>query len=225
MEEQKVKKRKVSKEKTPKQPLNIWKVAFLSLAGILLGATILIVGRIYLPREAKEDMPSTTLIASEPILTINSTKDQVNQLIDHYLQSFLKDSDVQYHFYLKNEALLTGEFELFGFATQFYLYFEPYVMEDGNVQLRTKSLSLGSLNLPVTDLLGMVKRAFDFPEWVEVNEEEKMILLHLDKFEIPSGLFIKAEKINLVDDEIRFSLYLSETNEETDATNESNIEE
>ena len=104
--------------------------------------------------------------------------------------------------------MLTGEFEILTFPVTFYLYFDPYVMENGNVQLRAKSLSIGTLNLPVSEVMKMVKRNFKFPEWIEVNSEEQNIMIRLDKFQMGNGLFMKANRINLLDDEIQFSLYL-----------------
>ena len=38
------------------------------------------------------------------------------------------------NFIWENEALLNGTFEVLGFPIDFYLYFDPYVMENGNVQ-------------------------------------------------------------------------------------------
>ena len=97
---------------------------------------------------------------------------------------------------------------MLNFPITFYLYFDPYVTEEGNVQLKAKSLSIGTLDLPTSEVLKMIKRSFKFPEWIEVNADEQIILIRLDQFRMQNGLFIKANKINLVDDEIQMSLYL-----------------
>lgn len=204
-----------------KKKINPWKVAFISLVAVLIGGVWFLAMRINQPREDESNLVKTEMVAGESIVTINTQKEQLNQLIDHFLNEFLENSEVKYDFYLKNEALLTGEFAFFDHPLQFYLYFDPYVMEDGNVLLKAKSLSLGSLNLPISDLLGMIKRSYEFPEWVEVNTEEKTITLKLNEFKMATGLFIRAEKINLIDDEIRFSLYYPEKNAADNSTADS----
>ncbi|WCG08916.1 YpmS family protein [Enterococcus gallinarum] len=196
-------------KKSPIKKMNYWKIAFLVLVGILLGTTVFFASRVFQQRESGIS-ESAELVKQDgnPVLTINSNKSQVNQLIDFYLTDFQKDQEVKYNFELRNEALLTGQFKVLNFPITFYLYFDPYVTEEGNVQLKAKSLSIGTLDLPTSEVLKMIKRSFKFPEWIEVNADEQIILIRLDQFRMQNGLFIKANKINLVDDEIQMSLYL-----------------
>lgn len=196
-------------KKSPIKKMNYWKIAFLVLVGILLGTTVFFASRVFQQRESGIS-ESAELVKRDgnPVLTINSNKSQVNQLIDFYLTDFQKDQEVKYNFELRNEALLTGQFKVLKFPITFYLYFDPYVTEEGNVQLKAKSLSIGTLDLPTSEVLKMIKRSFKFPEWIEVNADEQIILIRLDQFRMQNGLFIKANKINLVDDEIQMSLYL-----------------
>jgi len=201
---------------TKKKSINYWKIAFLVLVGILLGTTVFFASRIFQQRETGLN-ESAELVQREGshVLTVNSNKSQVNQLIDFYLSDFQKDQEVKYNFELRNEALLTGEFQVLGFPITFYLYFDPYVTEEGNVQLKAKSLSIGTLDLPTSEVMKMIKRSFKFPDWIDVNADEQIILIRLDQFRMQNGLFIKANKINLVDDEIQMSLYLpAETEDE-----------
>jgi uncharacterized protein YpmS len=204
-----------SDKKSPIKKMNYWKIAFLVLVGILLGTTVFFASRVFQQRETGLS-ESAELVKRDgnPVLTINSNKSQVNQLIDFYLTDFQKDQEVKYNFELRNEALLTGQFSVLGFPITFYLYFDPYVTEEGNVQLKAKSLSIGTLDLPTSEVLKMIKRSFKFPEWIEVNADEQIILIRLDQFRMQNGLFIKANKINLVDDEIQMSLYLPAETEE-----------
>ena len=104
--------------------------------------------------------------------------------------------------------MLNGTFEVLGYPIEFNLYFDPFVMNDGNVQLKAKSLSIGTLGLPIKEILKFVQRDYKLPSWVEVNPDDSTILLRLDQFRMQNGLFIRAEKINLVDDDIRMNIYL-----------------
>lgn len=207
----KIKEKNPDKKKSGwKIKLNPWQLAFFALLAIVLASGIFVVTRILEPREDPTNLVETEIPTGDSLLSVNTDKAHINALIDHYLEEFQEGQEVTYSFYLDSEALLTGQFTLFNFPIQFYFYFEPYVMENGNVQLRATSLSVGSLRLPITDMLNMVRRNFDFPEWVEFDSNNQLVMLHLDQFDL-GGLRIRAERINLIDDEIRLSLYLPDT--------------
>lgn len=194
--------------------LNKWKVAFFVLIGMVVGSTFFLFTRIAEKRDfAKHDIPALVEREGNPVLNIRSNKEQINSLIDFYLDEYQKDSDVKYDFRLENEALLTGEFKILGFPVTFYLYFDPYVMDNGNVQLKAKSLSIGTLGVPITEVMKMIQRNYDMPKWIEIDPKEETVMLRLDQFRMQNGLFLKADKINLVDDEIQVSLYLPESKE------------
>lgn len=208
-----------------KKKVNKWKVAFLILAGLILGTLLFFTIRITQDREP--NLTKTETIAEKdgtPVLSVQSNKKQVNALIDFYLEDFQANSDVKYKFYLENEALLNGTFDVLGHPIQFYLYFEPYVMDNGNIQLKAKSLSLGTLGLPIKEILKFVQRDYKLPKWVEVDPDEKTILLRLDQFQMQNGLFLKAEKINLVDDDISMTIYLPKETTQDTKTSESSSE-
>lgn len=195
--------------------LNNWKVAFILLLAIVIGTSVFFVSRITEDRELiQHEIPELVDREGKPVLNIRSNKEQINSLIDFYLDEYLEDGDVQYQFVLENEALLTGEIKILGFPVTFYLYLDPYVMDNGNVQLKAKSLSLGTLGVPISEVMKMIKKNQELPQWIEINPEEENVILRLDQFRMQNGLFIKADKINLVEDEIQVSLYLPESDEE-----------
>lgn len=212
-EQETSKKEKDAKRRKQKKdvqtPMNRWKIAFLVLVGIIIASLAFIFVRITQVREPNYK-PVPELVAKEgtPVIAIQSNKKQVNALIDFFLSDFQKDSDITYKFYLENEAMLNGTFEVLGYPIEFNLYFDPFVMNDGNVQLKAKSLSIGTLGLPIKEILKFVQRDYKLPSWVEVNPDDSTILLRLDQFRMQNGLFIRAEKINLVDDDIRMNIYL-----------------
>jgi len=201
---------------------NYWKYAFLILLGLIIGSTIFLGTRIFANREPDlPEVPAITERQGDPVLTINTQKEKVNQLISFFLTDFQEGQDIKYKFYLENEALLNGTFEVLGFPIDFYLYFDPYVMENGNVQLKAKSLSIGTLNLPIKDVMNMIKRNYKLPEWIEINTDDLTIMLRLDQFRMQNGMYIKADKIDLVNDDIRFSLYLPKDSSTAEETTES----
>ena len=191
--------------------LNPWKAAFLFLVAVLIGGFLLLFTRLTQERENVSQIIAENVVREgDPVITINSNKEQVNRFVDFYLADLQKDAEQQYQFVLKNEALLTGEFDLLGFPVSFYLYFDPFVMANGNIQLKAKSLSIGALGLPINQVLKMIQNNSEIPEWIDIQPKEEMIILRLDQFELKNGMFFRADKINLVDNEIRLNVYLPE---------------
>lgn len=191
--------------------LNPWKAAFLFLVAVLIGGFLLLFTRLTQERENVSQIIAENVVREgDPVITINSNKEQVNRFVDFYLADLQKDAEQQYQFVLKNEALLTGEFDLLGFPVSFYLYFDPFVMANGNIQLKAKSLSIGALGLPINQVLKMIQNNSEIPEWIDIQPKEEMIILRLDQFELKNGMFFRADKINLVDNEIQLNMYLPE---------------
>lgn len=191
--------------------LNPWKAAFLLLVAVLIGGFLLLFTRLTQERENVSQIIAENVVREgDPVITINSNKEQVNRFVDFYLADLQKDAEQQYQFVLKNEALLTGEFDLLGFPVSFYLYFDPFVMANGNIQLKAKSLSIGALGLPINQVLKMIQNNSKIPEWIDIQPKEEMIILRLDQFELKNGMFFRADKINLVDNEIQLNVYLPE---------------
>lgn len=191
--------------------LNPWKAAFLFLVAVLIGGFLLLFTRLTQERENVSQIIAENVVREgDPVITINSNKEQVNRFVDFYLADLQKDAEQQYQFVLKNEALLTGEFDLLGFPVSFYLYFDPFVMANGNIQLKAKSLSIGALGLPINQVLKMIQNNSKIPEWIDIQPKEEMIILRLDQFELKNGMFFKADKINLVDNKIQLNVYLPE---------------
>ncbi|AQP54724.1 hypothetical protein CBF34_04145 [Vagococcus penaei] len=188
---------------------NPWKIAFLTLIAIILGMVLFVGTRVTTTRSNYDANAKTNQISKEPTFQVLLKKDQINNILNFYLDDFMKKSGVDYSFALDNEAMLEGTFELLGHPTHFYLYFEPYVLTDGNVQLRAKNLSVGTLSIPISAMINYISHSVDFPDWVEVNADKQTITLHLDKFTLSNGMQIRADKINLIDDEISFSVYLN----------------
>lgn len=194
--------------------INGWMVAFFVLLGVVVGSGIVVANRVLEPREVlKSNSAKLVERDGSPVVTIESTKQQVNELIAFYLQDYSEKSGLDYTFTLENQALLNGQFKVLGMPVNFYLYFDPYVMENGNVQLKAKSLSIGTLGVPIKEVMKLVKRSYKLPSWIEIKPSEGTVLIRLDQFRMQNGLFIKAEKIDLVDDEIKASLYLPASDE------------
>lgn len=199
----KKKKRKIKLE-------NPWKLAFFTLIGILVGTMCFLAFRMGEERETDNLARQTSIASGSPAFQVQLTKSQANELINFYLNEFQEGSGVNYSFILENQALLTGTFKILGHELKFYLYFEPYLLDNGEVELKAKSISIGTLSLPISELMNYVKNNFKLPGWVEVDASGEKIILHLNQIEIKNGISFKAEQIDLVGDMILINAYLPE---------------
>lgn len=203
-----------------KKPVNRWKIAFFLLIGILIGVSLFVYVRVSAVREPQlEEQTKITAkqTTGDPVLQVQMNKKQMNELIDYSLQEFLSNSKMTYRFYLENQALLNGTFKVLGKDIQFYLYFDPFVLENGNIELQAKSLSIGTLSLPILEVMNFIKKSYDIPEWIEIHPKKKTIIVNLNKFQLQNGMYVRARKMNLIDDDIRLDLYLPNKNEKEDA--------
>jgi len=164
---------------------NPWRLAFITLVAVLVGFISVIAFRISTPRMTYDAKLPVIETREKPILDINMKKDQVNNVINFFLEDAMKESGVDYSFVLENQALV-----------------------DGNVQLKAKSLSVGALSVPIPAMINYIASTTDLPNWIELDPDQQLINLHLNKFQLDNGMTVRAKKINLIDDEITFSLYL-----------------
>ncbi|MFV0528437.1 MAG: YpmS family protein [Lachnospiraceae bacterium] len=188
---------------------NPWKIAFFALVGLILGVIIFLSIRVF---DTRQEIDMTQIEAAmesgDPIFEVQLTKLQTNQIINHFLKKISTPDGIQFEFMLENRALLKGTFDFLGHEIQFDLYFEPYVLENGDIELRARSLSVGTLSIQTSELMDYVKKNAPLPSWVEVDTAEETIILHLNQLELSQGIYVEAEKIDLLNDDIRFKFFL-----------------
>lgn len=184
---------------------NPWKWAFLGLIAIILGLGIWGFTKITVPVNTITD---TTASKNQKDVSfeVAAEKAEINRLVAHSLNEFIEDDGIKYELVLNDEAELIGTFKLFGHDVQFYLYLLPYVMENGNVQLKATNLSVGELNLPITSVMNLLAKQLKIPEWVQIDSKKQLIVLNLNEYKTDTGMTIKAKKFDLKNDDIRFTI-------------------
>ena len=74
--------------------LNPWKAAFLFLVAVLIGGFLLLFTRLTQERENVSQIIAENVVREgDPVITINSNKEQVNRFVDFYLADLQKDAD------------------------------------------------------------------------------------------------------------------------------------
>lgn len=200
-----------TKKRAVKKPLNWWKWLFIALVAILLGSGAYLGVKLTTPPPA--DTSSEQLIKRDPTFAINLKKSQVNAVISYYLNHYLKDSKIKYEFDLDDQAILKGKFKLLGYPVPFSIYFDPYVKENGDVQLKARRMAIGSLSVPIKTVMNYIGNSYKFPKWVVLDSKQKTILLKLNQFKMKNGMQIKATRIDLPNDKIDLNVYIPQFNE------------
>ncbi|BDM75363.1 YpmS family protein [Lactococcus garvieae] len=191
-----------------KNKKTIWKWLFLTLLAINLGSLAFISSRVFDVRDQGHlDQVSKPKEATE-VAKITTRRDQLNQLINTYLQDF-QTSDMSYKFYLSDsQAVLEASYQLFGQKIPLYIYFEPLALTDGSVALQVKNVSAGTLNLPTSAVLAYVKSSIKLPGFVEVLPTKDQVILHLPQLTLADNLYLKANQLDLVSGNFTFNLMM-----------------
>ena len=191
-----------------KNKKTIWKWLFLALLAINFGTFAFISSRVFNVRDQQSLGQVSKPKETTEVAKITTNRDQLNQLINTYLQDF-QTSDMSYKFYLSNsQAVLEASYQLFGQKIPLYIYFEPLALNDGSVALQVKNVSAGSLNLPTSAVLAYVKSSIKLPAFVEVLPTKDQVILHLPQLTLADNLYLKANQLDLVSGNFTFNLMI-----------------
>ncbi|ARF12896.1 YpmS family protein [Sporosarcina ureae] len=181
--------------------MNIWKVAFFSLAGIvaaaLVGLIILISGA-----TASPPLPEDTAVKEEGYtLALNTTKENFQGMANTYIRKAVKGT-LPVELEMHDDVLLTSELTVFSHTLPLAMHFDPVVREDGNLILKQSSMELGQLNIPPSTVLKLLKSSVELPKWMVVRPKEEEIFIDLKDLPISGDVQVKAKEVNLAKDEI-----------------------
>lgn len=186
-----------------------WKLLFFLLLGANLSIVVFFL--VFVLSPAKEDsLPRTTKENKEEMVSfvVGSNKSDLTRVINYYIEEETDDSAIDYEVLLTDEVELYGIIEVFTQEIELKMTFEPEALENGNLLLKQKSMSIGSLPLPVEYVLKFVKEQYALPDWVEIYPEEKNVYVALMDMETKNGIQLGASRFDLKNDDISFILLM-----------------
>ncbi|ACG61993.1 TPA: YpmS family protein [Streptococcus equi subsp. zooepidemicus] len=187
--------------------LNWWKWAFLLLLAFNTAFLAVIGSRIIQIREPKSELINQKAAKNIKIGTLTTTKEQLNEAVVSYLKDF-QTKKMTYKVYATSSTILfEGTYQLLGYEVPLYIYFQPHRLTNGAIQLQVLSFSVGTLSLPEKDVLQYLKSSYKLPKFVEVLPKQSAIIINLQQLENDANIYLKAQKIDLVKDDIRFDIY------------------
>jgi uncharacterized protein YpmS len=185
---------------------NNWKKAFLILLGLNLLAAIILFSLIVTPSSKPKYQSNNGSQGDYVSFHVNSNKFDLNRLINHYLEEEVKDSPINYRVVLGDEVELYGTLPIFSDKINMKLTFEPEALKNGDLVLKQKSMSIGSLRVPVSYVLSFIKENYKLPRGVEISPSEKRIYVHMQELKLKSDMKIKAEQFDLKKNKISFTI-------------------
>ncbi|XEO93068.1 YpmS family protein [Latilactobacillus sakei] len=197
---------KKKEQVSPKRTINYWKYSFIVLLALVIGTLGFIAYNVSAPQT--KQVQTEKIIKADSTFDIQMHKKQINSVVAYYLENYLENSKVKYNFTLDQQAILSGQFKFLGFPVEFNLFFKPYVLENGDIQLRAKQLAVGQLKVPMSFVFNYIQRQYKFPKWVVLNAHKSRITLRLNEFKLANGMQVKARHIDLKNDKIDLAVYV-----------------
>lgn len=188
-------------------PNKRWKHLFYALVilnGIIIISLVVLifwpVAKVYVPSsESKETGQSTEF-------TVQTTKENLNELVNAYLDKLLKNSKHQYSVSFDEDVHLEGELPAFSTTVPLSVHLDPEVEPNGDVVLKQKSISVGMLELPNKKIMEYLKKYLPMPSWVTVDPEEEEIYVAVTDMDIKSNFDLKLEHIDLEKNNLAFKI-------------------
>lgn len=186
--------------------INWWKWGFLGLLALNLAFSSVLLSRLVTKQENTITQATSTKEKSFLVGNFTTDTDKLNQAITSYLKPYQSEK-MGYQVYIaSNRILLEGSYRLLGYDIPLYIYMEPYKLKSGAIQLEVTSFSVGTLPLPKREVLQYIKSSYDLPDIVDVKPKDSSIIINLQNLD-ENGLFIKAQKIDLFNDDLRFEIF------------------
>ncbi|WP_019154386.1 YpmS family protein [Robertmurraya massiliosenegalensis] len=185
-----------------------WKHLFLGLAGAN-GILLILFFVLLLWPVSDSEMPEKAFIEEEPgaEFTVNSSKQNLNELVNEYVDKFMNDQGDKYTVDFGGENVrLLGSIDAFQTEIPISITLEPLVQENGDLVLYTSEMSLGLLQLPEKKILEYVKKELETPDWVNIDPSSQSIYIGVTEMEVKSNFKVKVQSFDLKNDQITFRI-------------------
>lgn len=183
-----------------------WKLAFFSLLVINILIVLVLTYFIFVP--GNEEPLTKPKIGENVKFKIDTNKNDLTRLINHYIQKEGLNGPIDYSVQLKDEVELHGIIQLFSQDVQLKMTFEPKALENGDLILKQKSILIGDLKLPVSYVMRFIQKSYKLPEWVSFQPNKKIVYVALQKMQMKNGMTVRAKKFDLKEDAISFTIQI-----------------
>lgn len=188
-----------------------WKIAFFVLVVALILGAVWLVNMISTESESYE-LAERAAATSGGELRVQTTKSDFEALANKYIQEAVENQPIPLELTVDNQIALVSELTVFTLTIPVQMYFDPIVQEDGNIQLKQDKVDIGQLSIPPEQVLKLLRDSIDLPKWMVVSPADESVFIDLGGLPIDGDFDIRAEKIDLENDEIILSVTVPTTN-------------
>ncbi|GKQ42724.1 hypothetical protein RD055328_06470 [Companilactobacillus sp. RD055328] len=186
---------------------NWWKISFFSFITILIILISALSFKIFTPI-SETNSEKNIINPEDSIFTVSLTRKQVNTVAGQYIDEFLTSDDIKYKFKVdEKHANILGSLKFLGSNIDFKLVLDPYIKTNGDVQLKAKSLKLGTLPVPLSFVINYIGNTYHLPKWVQMNSKKEIVDLKLTQYRTETGYSVEAKKIDLKNNDIKFEVF------------------
>lgn len=186
---------------------NKWKIGFFVLVSLIAAAVLILYLMISAPVDESKSSPLKNDYPSDDVaFDVKTNKRDLNRVINHYLIEESGNRQFDYEVLLTDEVELYGSFPLFSEELELKMTLEPEALDNGDLILNQKTISVGKLRLPVPTVLKFVRDSYDLPAAVRINPTEENIYISMRDLKLKSNIKIRVNEFDLKKDSIKFTL-------------------
>src|SRR5699024_1655623 len=154
-----------SQMKKKHKPAN-WKKRFIILITINIVLIVLFAMFVYSPIPKTELEESSQEYKSENSseFIVRTTKQNVNNLVNAYIDKLLANSKHDYTINLEEDIQLLRELPILSTSVPVVIHFNPVVQDNGDLVLEQKSISVGNVKLQNKKIMQYMKKYWPIPE-------------------------------------------------------------
>lgn len=186
--------------------MNIWKVAFFILIGLIASGIIAIMIFLESPEDSGPLPPLNKYNPQGSVLSVKATRNDLEALANNYIQKAMKGEKLPVVMEIDKDVRLHSELTAFGITFPLVMHFDPVVLEDGNLMLKQTSMEIADLELPPSTVLSVLRESVKLPPWMIVRPKEEEIFIHLSELDIAGDLQVRAKMVDLVNDNIELEV-------------------
>jgi uncharacterized protein YpmS len=185
-----------------------WKTLFFLLLGINLLTLVILFITVLSPESNRNIKIQNKEYEGYVPFLIQSEKENLNEVINHYIEKEASGGPIEYFVKLEQEVELYGSISIFGEEIQMVMTFEPKALDNGDLILQQQSISIGKMKLPVSYVLKFIEERYKLPKGVIISPSEKLIYISMQELKLKSDFKVKVEEFNLKTNDISFRLYV-----------------
>jgi uncharacterized protein YpmS len=185
-----------------------WKALFFLLVSINLFILFFFIIILTLPSEDQTIQNKNQISQGYVPFLIQTEKENLNEVINHYIKKEAAGGPIQYQVQLRDEVELYGAITIFNDEIQMKMTFEPRALDNGDLILEQKSISIGKMKLPVTYVLKFIEERYKLPKGVIIQPNKKLVYISMQNLKLKSEFKVKVHTFNLNTDDISFQLYV-----------------